>query len=349
VKRVASFVLVFLLAYASPAQERKNACTQYDETHLDACVSGRQGVWAYDFSGPDTGGQVVQSGGFTSARSAQSDRDSAQRLCSVLDRYFNHTGCQTNYGSPYCAACAPGAPRQGSLPQESQVWLEKSNLVIGQWEQQSAQALRIFASENPQPNPYSNVGSVLSDYTTALRDAVTDLIHLRQAMQPIYAGIAGFGASIQPAIDALQNDENRVQTAQASYQQALSAPPAASYGAAGNWNNESVTVGGNLVSQAITVSGPDVSVTQRTGNAGSGKTDTWSVSSQALRTASVQLGRYGNYYALTFTLRQGTARHSQQFGAMSPITTNAQQVEMDFPSEADARAAAAALCPGATF
>ena len=129
-----------------------------------------------------------------------------------------------------------------------------------------------------------------------------------------------------------------------SWRSLLASPPV-SYSAGGTWNNESVLVGGSRISQVINASGGDVKVTQRVGNGGSGRIETWSVSSQALRTASVRLGRFGSYYSLTFILHQGTARHSQQFGAASPITTNDLRVEMDFPSEADARAAAAALCP----
>jgi hypothetical protein len=346
----AFFTIVLLLAYAAYAQERKNACTKYDETHLDACASGREAVWAYDFSDPEVnGGQTVQSWGFKNTQAAERDRDFNKKWCDIIARW-DHTSCRNAYGEPYCAACAPGAIRQGALSQEQQVWLEKSNLVIERWELQSARAIIKFASENPQPNPYSSVGSVLRDYTSALRDALKDLIRLRRAMQQVYTGVKGFTANIQPAIDALQNDENRIDTADANYQQSGLAPPPANYGTAGNWMDESVTVGGNRISQVINVSGDEVVVSQRAGSAAPGRTETWSVSSGALRIATLQIGQFGGYYSLTFTLRPGnTARHTQQFGSGRPITSNEQRVEMDFQAEADARAAAATLCPGGTF
>jgi hypothetical protein len=117
-KNAAILVVILLTAFAVRADERKNACTKYDETHLDACASGKEAVWAYDFHGPDTNGQIVQSTGYKTELAAAQDRDSAKKLCDTVDRYFSHTSCRTTYGEPYCAACGPGASREGPLQQE---------------------------------------------------------------------------------------------------------------------------------------------------------------------------------------------------------------------------------------
>ncbi|HLY39637.1 MAG TPA: hypothetical protein VKR52_00430 [Terracidiphilus sp.] len=248
-RKTAIVAAILISASGAFAQPRKNACTKYDEAHLDACASGKEAVWAYDFSGPDTNGQTVQSAAFKSSGAAQSDRDAAKRLCDAVDRYWNHTSCRTTYGAPYCAACGQGASRSGSFQPEQEVTLEKAHLVLDRWRSQVASATRMMLRDNASANPLRNVGKVLRDYAGALKDASRDAVRLQRIMQSVSAGAASLTSSLQPAVNTLQNDLNTVQTAQGNYVQALQQPQQptpppitesegcieASYGAPGNW------------------------------------------------------------------------------------------------------------------
>jgi len=217
--------LTVLIACAAYAQERKNACTKYDETHLQACASGRDPVWAYDVKGPDTNGQIVQSTGYRTAQAAEQDRDAAKKLCDTVDRYFDHTSCRTTYGTPYCAACGTGASREGSLQPEQEVNLEKAHLVLDRWRSQVVSATRTMLRDNPSANPLRNTGKVLRDYTAALRDATKDAIRLQRVLQNGSGGVNTLSADLQPAIDALQNDISGIQTVQRDYEQSLQSQP----------------------------------------------------------------------------------------------------------------------------
>jgi hypothetical protein len=333
--------LLILLPGAGLGQARKNACTKYDETHLDACVSGQQGVWAYDLSGPDTSGQVVQSSGFTTSQSAERDREAALKLCETLDEYFNHSHCRSTYGPPYCAACGSSTQYTKHPPAEEQVWLEKSNLLLDQWELQAAAAIKIFSAENPSPNPYGNVGTVLGDYANALKDAVSDTIRLRRILQNLNAGTSEISTQLREAIDNLQQDQSRVQTTQAHYQNATAnapvIPPAAS-APSGEWLSEQVDINGQQIMQNISVAGSQVTITQNATSGLSGQT--YTIPRSDLNGSTSSIRQQGSAWIVSVTMSRRTASLHIYGSSGNTDNETVSRFELFFSTQANAQAAA---------
>jgi len=346
--RSAMFVaLLFSLAGGAFAQARKNACTKYDETHLDACASGKQPVWAYDFSGPDTSGQIVQSTGFNTAQSAERDRKAAQKLCEMLDEYFNHTHCRTTYDPPYCAACDPAAQYTKQPPAEEQVWLEKSSLLLDQWQAQAAAAIKTFATENPTPNPYANVGSVLRDYANALKDAVRDTIRLRMALQNLRGGVSLISSQLQQAVNSFQQDQSLVQTAQTRYRSAVPSQPAAPPAAnvpSGAWIGQQVDVNGQQTVQNITVTGDQITIVQNAVSGSSGQT--YIVPHADLSASTVSIRQQGSAWIASVTMSRRSARlHIYGSNGYTDDET-VSRFELFFADQDDAQAAVQSLISG---
>jgi hypothetical protein len=157
---------LLMFAQTDPYRGR---CLPELENRLDACAAGNQEVWHYTFR-EKSKTNYVRSWPYKSRERAQRALESDRKLCQSVDRYFDHTDCQTSYGEVFCAACeSQDIAREWtqtdaghSLLQQAERW---DGLVIG--------ALRDVQAAERQgfTTPDRAFGGVFREYAGNLRSA----------------------------------------------------------------------------------------------------------------------------------------------------------------------------------
>lgn len=177
-----------IVVLADPAADR---CTKDIEKAFDQCVDGKHEVWYYDFSDRDTAGHSIPSSPYKSNDKAQRALDADQELCQLVDRYWEHTDCQTQYGDVYCAACGKDATKTADTS-DSVVQLALDN-ATGQVDRlideikSLAQSIR-SVEKNGHSNQFAGVGNAAKEYWRLLQDAKTRARQLQQLMGKVATG-----------------------------------------------------------------------------------------------------------------------------------------------------------------
>ena len=159
------------IALADPHADR---CIDEFTKILHFCTDGKHEVWYYDFSSRDSKGSWVPSGPYKTSLTAQHALERDRELCQVVDRYFEHTDCQTEYGDLYCAAC--GKMDAGAVDATDPVVQGLLDNATDQMErlvdEEKSLALSIRSVEtNGHSNQFASIGNAMREYGRLLQDA----------------------------------------------------------------------------------------------------------------------------------------------------------------------------------
>jgi hypothetical protein len=167
---------------------------------------------------------------YKSRERAQRAMESDRKLCQAVDRYFDHTDCQTRYGSVFCAACESTDTGLGWLKAD----LKNSLLAeIEYWDRTVFEAARTIQKiENGEPGAGPRFGNVFREYAGQLRAA-------RDRVRAIES-LLGHPVAQLDQLDRMIGDlESQIRMAESAGQQlhpapisppVASAPPPASSG-----------------------------------------------------------------------------------------------------------------------
>jgi hypothetical protein len=215
-------LLVIAVAYCQDPY--RGRCAPEVERELNACQSGTQDVWYYTFQEKGRS-QWVRSWSYKSQARAQRALESDRRLCQTVDRYFDHTDCQTNYGDVFCAACESdpglswmGADLKNSVLKDIQLW--DASLISALTQIRRIEQTGIPLGER------SNWGNVLKDYFEQLKAA-------RERVRAFQSLMTKQSRDLDALARLLDQVTQSIEHVQASYQQVQATPiPSGNTGAA---------------------------------------------------------------------------------------------------------------------
>lgn len=194
----------------------RGRCLPEVERELNACQSGTQDVWYYTFQEKGHS-ELARSWAYKSRERAQRALESDRRLCQTVDRYFDHTDCQTRYGDVFCAACESdpgldwlGTDLKNSLLKDIQLW--DGTVINALLEIRRIEQTGVLLGQRP------SVGKVFKDYLEQLKAARERV----RALESLMTRRSRDLDVLARLFDQLTQSIERVQT---SYQQVQSSPP----------------------------------------------------------------------------------------------------------------------------
>lgn len=215
----AGSVWLGLFAATAAAQDaERGRCAPEIEARLEACQSGAQDVWHYTYQGRNDA-RMQRSWPYKSRERAERAMEADRKLCETVDRYFDHTDCQTRYGEVFCGACET---RDAGLD-----WLRadtKRSLLaeVEYWDRTIRQAARsVVKIENGRPAPGPRFGNVFREYVGQLKAA-------RQRVRAIEALLGHTTRETDELTRMIATLDAEIRTAESSGRQieALSVPDA---------------------------------------------------------------------------------------------------------------------------
>lgn len=345
---LAVFTTTLVLSTTAWADPHADKCTKEIEKAFNQCTDGKHEVWYYDFR--ETGNSVP-SGPYKSGEKAQSALKADRELCQLVDRYFQHTDCQTQYEDVYCAACGSDAAKTADT-NDSIVQLALNNAaeqLDRLLDEVKSLAKSIRSIENNGPSDqFAGVGNATKEYVRLLKDAKSQARQLQELMGKVAAGQKNLLDQLDKATKDLSDQFGPLDAAKAHLSEEIgkatnTSPEASTDSGPSSWNYhfEPMVWEAVSVDQKVTISSNSISSENTYG--GKGRNDVFRTDGQTCPiSANMEVGVVKDVYGdgRLFTLSVGPgAGNTCVRNASSDTqkeTLNINYVEMEFPSQAAA-------------
>ena len=338
----------------------KDVCAKEVESRVERCLSGRESVWHYTFSGPKDGGRLIRSWGYKSRESAQRALESDKQLCQTVDRYFEKTDCQTTYGAIFCAGCETKNNSSRRPTIEETEMLAVGERQLDRWRSEMTTALKnIRSAQNiGQSSPSAGIGNTLREYIGELRAARERALSVEKLMNSVSKEGANVLNRLSNAISELSTTTERMGVGRTKLSEKISeinakpnkdGRPTTGNGGnvvmGGRWAIQVFDFYGTPLRQSITVEANSLKILIQSANS--------TANGDGIRTYTVSLGdlisekqimeRVGpNLWAVT-VFANGRKVTDISLSSNNSITESVSRVKLFFSTEDAAREAANSL------
>lgn len=165
-----------MASYQAQASSIQMACSWNSAKSIAECRGGSSCVWHFDYV--DERGSKGTSWCYKSKQRAERGRKADQKLCDMVDWFFEKKRCQTRYMKVYCRVCpSPRQPRSRRRLKRAKDKLQRVTKRLRDLYKKIKQARNLLKPSGSQ-NPYKNVGKVVAGY-------FKQLIHAKKRVEQV--------------------------------------------------------------------------------------------------------------------------------------------------------------------